>query len=91
MQVEVTQYLRPDGRTAIMHTDIHEAFDAPYSVIKQRGWRIAAEVLTDETISITVEDDEQDFAHELVANGPEVPRAIERALTTAICAVPVGE
>lgn len=88
MTVEVTQYMRPNGRAVLMHTDISDAFEAPYSVIRMRGWRLAAEHLQDGAISLTVEDDEQDFAHEIVANGPEVHPAIERILAAAICTPP---
>jgi hypothetical protein len=85
MTVEVVQYMRPDGRAVLMHTDICDAFEAPYRAIKMRGWRLAAEHLTTGDISITVEDEEQDFAAEIVPNGPEVPRAIERVIAEAIC------
>lgn len=91
MTVDVLQYMRPDGRIVMMKTDISDAFEAPYSVIKMRGWRLAAEYLTDGNVSLTVEDDEQDFAHEIVSNGPDVPRAIERCLAHAISLVPVPE
>jgi hypothetical protein len=88
MTVEVRQYMRPHGRIEIMKTDISDAFKAPYTVIRMRGWRLAAEVLTTGEVVITVEDDDQDFACEVVWNGPDVPRAIERALAVAISAVP---
>jgi hypothetical protein len=87
MTVKVTQYMRPDGRTVVMETDINDAFDAPYRVICMRGWNLAAEHLTTGEISITVEDRaaEEDVVIEVVPNGPEVPRAIERCLAAAIC------
>ena len=89
MIVEVTQYMRPNGRKQIMRIEIQDSFGAPYSAIRMRGWRLAAEVLAHTgEVSITVEDGEQDFACEIVPNGPEVPRAIERALAVAICARP---
>ena len=88
MTVEVVQYMRPDGRAVVMHTDIRDAFEAPYRTIRRRGWRLAAEHLSDGAISLTVEDDEQDFAHEIVANGPEVQAAIERLIAAAICTPP---
>jgi hypothetical protein len=88
MTVEVTQYMRPDGRQVRMETDISDAFCAPYQAIKMRGWRIAAEYLTTGEISITVEDEEQDLACEVVTNGPEVPLAIERCIAAAICVPP---
>lgn len=90
MTVEVTQYMRPDGRKVLMHTDISDAFEAPYQVIRRRGWKLASEHLSTGEVSVTVEDDEQDFACEIVPNGPEVQRAIERCLAEAICTVPAG-
>ena len=87
MTVEITQYMRPDGRAVLMLTDINDAFEAPYRVIQGRGWRLAAEHLTTGEISITLEDlaTEEDLAGEVIPNGPEVPRAIERVLAAAIC------
>lgn len=86
MTVEVTQYLRPFGRRVPMTTEINNAFEAPYNVIRGRGWNIAVEAI-DDNVSITVEDraSGQDVAAEVVPNGPEVQRGIERVLTKAIC------
>jgi adenosylcobinamide amidohydrolase len=89
MTVEVTQYLRPDGRKELMHTEIRDSFAAPYHAITGRGWRIAAEVLTTGAVSITVEDDEQDFACRISENGPGVQRAIEECIAEAISLQPV--
>ena len=82
--VDVLQYMRPDGRRVPMKTEINPAFEAPYRALLHRGWRLAAEHLSDGAVSITVEDNEQDFACEIVANGPDVPRAIERCIAEAI-------
>lgn len=86
MTVQVTQYMRPHGRAVVMETDISDAFEAPYNVIRMRGWNLAAECLTTGMVSITVEDKAvgADVACEVVPNGPEVPLAIERALAKAI-------
>ena len=89
--VEVTQYMRPDGHAVLMHTDIRDSFEAPYRAIRMRGWRLAAEHLIDGAVSLAVEDDEQDFACEIVANGPEVQPAIERLIAAAICVPPEPE
>jgi hypothetical protein len=89
--VEVVQYMRPDGRAVLMHTDIRDAFEAPYHAIRMRGWRLTAEHLIDGAVSLTVEDDEQDFPCEIVANGPEVQPAIERLIAAAICIPPEPE
>jgi hypothetical protein len=89
--VEVTQYMRPDGRPVIMHTDIRNSFEAPYKAIRMRGWRLAAEHLAGGSVSLAVEDDEQDFAHEIVDNGPGVQPAIERLIAAAICVPPESD
>ena len=83
MIVTVLQYMRPNGHIVPMTTEIHPAYEVPYHGICQRGWRLAAECLIGGTVSLTVEDDEQDFAGEIVPNGPEVPRAIERIIAEA--------
>lgn len=84
MTVEVTQYLRPFGHRVLMTTEINNAFEAPYNVIRGRGWNIAVEAI-DDNVSITVEDraSGQDVAAEVVPNGPEVQRGIERVLADA--------
>ena len=82
MTVEVTQYLRPDGRQELMHTDISDDCRGAYIAMQERGWRLAAENLTTGEISLTVEDllCGMDVEIEVVPNGPEVPLAIERIL-----------
>jgi len=84
VKVDVVQYMLPNGRKEGRQVEIRDSFEAPYNAITMRGWRVAAECLTTGEVSITVEDDEQDFATELVANGPDVPRAVERAIARAI-------
>jgi hypothetical protein len=86
--IEVTQYIRPDGLTVKQHTEIRQAFEAPYRAIRLRGWRVAAECLESGMVSVAVEDDEQDYASELAKNGPAVQYAIERCLAAAICTEP---
>ena len=86
--VDVRQYMMPNGRQVAMKTPIRIAFEVPYRVITMRGWRLAAEMLSDGAVSLSVEDDEQDFANEIVANGPEVQAAIERLIAAAICVNP---
>lgn len=86
--IEVTQYMRPDGRKVKQHTAIRQAFEAPYRAIRSRGWRVAAEVLEGGMVSIAVEDDDQDYANELAKNGPDIQRAIEKCIADAISTEP---
>jgi hypothetical protein len=91
MEIDVTQYMRPNGRIEMMKTDISDAFEVPYNVITRRGWRVAAEVIATGAVSITVEDDEQDFACDIAYNGPAVQKAIEGCIAIAISAEPVED
>jgi hypothetical protein len=89
MTVEVVQYLRPHGQRNVQTTEIGDSFAAPYNAITMRGWRLAAEVLITGEVSITVEDDEEDFAHRIAENGPAVQRAIEECIAEAVSLKPM--
>ena len=83
MTVNVLQYLRPDGRLSPQKTDISSDHAENYKRMTEAGFRLAAEGLMNGTISLTIEDDDDDYAHELTANGPGVQQGIERLLARA--------
>lgn len=76
-----TQFLRPHGhRQEISIAMPDEVWNKAMS-IKAMGLELHAEVLTTGEINLTVTDEEKgDLAQEIVANGPEVPKAVERLI-----------
>lgn len=83
--VEVTQYMRPYGRPVKQYAKVSENLSKELAAIQDRGWRVAAEVLTTGEVSITVEDPirERDVTIKVVPNGPEVPKALVEAIREA--------
>ena len=83
MQVEVTQFLRPHGRREAMTTVVPDACRDGYANMLLEHCRLTAEVLTTGHISLCIEDTVYgDFDSRLVANGPDVPKALTDMLTT---------
>ena len=52
--------------------------------MRKKNRRLAAEVLQTQEVSITIEDDEQDFDIRVVKNGPEVNAAVREMLESEI-------
>jgi hypothetical protein len=76
--IPFTQFLRPDGRRAKVSYECPEDVGAKAEKILAAGYRFECEVLTDQTVSLTISTDEEDVAHELCANGPDVIAAVRR-------------
>lgn len=83
MSIKFTQYLLPDGRQKQITVDRPDEIEKMADSIISRGLRFEAEMLTTGAISLTVHDpkEEDDIDIEVVANGPEVPVAIDRMIT----------
>ena len=88
MAITFTQYMRPDGRK--MSVDINRPADIETMALElqQAGVRLEAEVLTTGEVSFTAERDgcncEMDIDNiEVVPNGPEVPKAVDRLIRKA--------
>lgn len=74
-----TQYLMPNGRRDTVWIERPGAVVAKAKAIQAAGYRFVCEMLGDyRSISLTITDDKQDHAGEVVPNGPEVPEAIDR-------------
>jgi len=80
MFCEVTQYLRPDGRKNLGGIDIDDKCMDQYRFMQDQDRRIAMEVLTTGEVSVTMEDDEQDYGIRIVPNGIQVKEAVEDIL-----------
>ena len=77
--IEFTQHLMPKGRPQTVRIEMSEEVAAKARDIIAAGFRFECEMLGDyQTISLTITDTEADHAIEVVPNGPEVPKAIDR-------------
>jgi hypothetical protein len=85
-EIPFTQYLRPDGRQrqAGFPAEGKTYVDAMAMMIR-KGYRFEAEILTTDEVSLTVFDPgrEEDIAIEVVANGPDVIKAVARLVASA--------
>ena len=80
-EVEFTQYLMPDGRQNIVWIKRSKKVIAKAKEIINAGFRFECEMLSDyNRISLTICDQEEDFATEIVLNGPGVPDAVDRLI-----------
>lgn len=79
--IEFTQYLLPDGRKKPAWIDRPQDIADKAAQIRNAGYRFEMEMLPDmQMISLTIIDDERDHAIEVVPNGPEVPKAVDRMI-----------
>jgi len=77
--VEFTQYLMPDGRKTSVRIERSEAVATRAKEIVAAGFRFELEMLSDyKTVSLTIADDKEDLAIEVVPNGPGVLIAVDR-------------
>ena len=79
-EVEVLQFLRPDGRKRLCPVTLDYDLRAEYAAMQIQGWRFEAEVLTTGEVSLTITSEDQDEAIAIVPNGPTVPEALARML-----------
>ncbi len=80
MEIDIVQYMRPDGRQVKGFMDIPDNLGQKYIALVDSGCNVAAELLMTGQVSFTIEDPvvEDDFRIELVENGPKVPAALAR-------------
>lgn len=77
MNVEVIQFMRPNGNQVPMTIPVPDTLQSKYRVLRDCGARLTAEVLTTNQVSVCVEYPEHgDFDIRVHKNGPEVPAAI---------------
>ena len=79
--VQAVQYLRPDGHKKLIVTELPIYSRKSYERMLEQGLWFELEVLTTGEVSITVSNDKTDVDCEVVANGPEVHRAMLKMLS----------
>lgn len=81
--IEFTQYLLPNGRKVPTQIARAPEIEAKAAELKAIGLFFEAEILTTGHVSLTIENDEEPIAHEVIPNGPEVPVAVDRLINNA--------
>lgn len=76
--ISFTQYLRPDGRPVPVSIDRPADIADKAERICSRGFRFECEHLTTGHVSLTIAGPDDDEDIEVVANGPDVPEAVDR-------------
>lgn len=78
MQVQVTQFLRPDGRVQQATTELSDepGLEDKYNLLAELGLRFTAEVLTTGEVSTCIEHELGDFDMSITPNGPEVQKGM---------------
>lgn len=72
-KIYFTQYLRPNGRKQIVAIDRPAHVVSKADFIKSHGFRFEIEELMTGQVSMTISDDDGDYAIRTCANGPDVP------------------
>jgi hypothetical protein len=78
--VDGVQYLRPDGRTKKVETDLPIKSEEYYIDMMASNCRFEIEELTTGEISVTISSEEADVDIEVVGNGPDVQVAMVEML-----------
>ena len=78
--IEFTQYLRPHGRRVQVFIERPDHVVSKACLIRAAGYRFECEHLTTGHVSLTISDDDGDYAMQVVQNGPSVPEVIDRMI-----------
>lgn len=79
-EIPFTQYLRPNGRQVAVTIDRPLPIFEKAARIVEAGYRLECEELVTGEVFFTISDDDDDYAGELCANGPEVLEAVDRLI-----------
>lgn len=79
MQIEVTQFMMPNGTQVLQTIDVDDDCSTGYEAVKKAGCRLTAEMLSDyNTVSLCIEHPVAgDFDIAIIPNGPRVKKALE--------------
>mgnify|MGYP001563705846 FL=1 len=80
-EVDVVQFMRPDGRQVECKTDLIDEVKADYEAMVAAGYRFKAECLTTGEVSVTITNKERgDVDIRVLHNGPRVQEAMATML-----------
>lgn len=74
------QYLRPNGRKAMVQIDRPDHIAKAADFIRSHQFRFECEELISGQVSLTISDDHGDYTNKLIPNGPEVPKAVDEMI-----------
>lgn len=80
MAITFIQYEPPNGRFKTVTIVRPDHVERKASEIEELGYRFEIELLSTGHASITIGDDDADYAHVIVTNGPGVPEAVDRLI-----------
>lgn len=90
--MQFTQYILPHGRREPVSIERPDEIEALAKQFIDSGGRYECEVLTTGHVSLTavhtVDDEEQDVAIEVCANGPDVPVRVDQLVRKSIEFIP---
>lgn len=81
-KIYFTQYLFPDGRKKLVSIEAPDHIVKAADAIIGRGFRFECEILSTDHVSVTISDDDDDYAIELCQNDESVHKAVERLITS---------
>lgn len=71
------QYLRPNGRKQFVQIERPDPVVVKADFIRLHGFRFEIEELMTGQVSMTISDDDNDYAICVCDNGPEVPKSVD--------------
>ena len=80
MNVEVVQFLLPNGQQQRQITELPDEVAPLYNAMLGAGCRFEAEVLLTGQVSVTIANEEEDLDIEVIPNGPEVQTTMVQML-----------
>lgn len=87
--INFVHYLRPNGKRVLARIDRPDNIAKAADLIISHGFRFAMELLTDNyTVSLTIEDDDDDY---MIVLTPNAPGAVEAAVDAMISTFDLAE
>lgn len=87
-EVPFTQFMRPNGRSKPVLIDRPDKIARKAKILIESGHRFECEELMTGLVSLTVVYDGENIDIEVVSNGPEVPKAVDRLIERAVVKKP---
>ena len=79
--VDVTEYIRPNGRRMQQIAEVDDVYKPNYDLLCSHGLNLSAELLRNGIVSLTIESDDDDLNIELCSVRPdEIKKALEKLL-----------
>ena len=72
MIVQVTQFIRPNGRQEPYTTEVSDECAVGYETMQRNKCRLTAEIIFGDMVSLCIEHEFGDYRMRLMPNGPQV-------------------